>query len=370
MRVPFTDLKLQYKQIKKEINRAIAGVIQRGDFILGADVPLFEKEFAAFCGSRYAAGVSSGTDALFLALTALGIGKGDEVIVPVFTYIATASAVSYTQAKPVFVDIEEDTYNIDTAKIKKAVTTRTKAIIPVHLYGQPVNMREIADIAREYNLKIIEDAAQSHGAGYFWQGKTKRAGSMGDIGCFSFYPSKNLGAFGDGGMIVTDNEVIYKKLLMLRDCGRVSKYEHSLIGYNCRLDTLQAAILRVKLKRLGEWNELRIKAAEVYNRLLQDVDSVITPFVSSFARHIYHIYAVRTKKRDDLLAEFKKNAVGALTHYPIPLHLQRAYEGLGYKKGDFPVAEKIALEIISLPIYPYIKEEQIKFVVDIIKKIG
>jgi len=367
--IQFSDLYAQHKELDKKIKKAISKVIKKSDFILGEDVKLFEKEFAKFCNSRYAVGVSSGTAALFLALTAVKIKGGDEVIVPAFTYIATSFAVSYTQAKPVFVDIEEDTYNIDTDRIKKAITKNTKAIIPVHLYGQPANILKILKIAKEYNLKVIEDAAQAHGAAILMpDGKRRIVGSIGDIGCFSFYPSKNLGAMGDAGMITTNDEEIYKRLLILRDYGRVSKYEHAIIGYNSRLDTLQAAILRAKLKKLNTWNNMRRKVAHIYDRLLRGIDEVRTPYVSDSARHVYHVYAIRTKKRDELSRLFKERGVGAIIHYPIPLHLQEAYRGLGYKKGSFPVSERAAQEIISLPMYPHIKESQIKYVVKIIKE--
>jgi len=366
--IPFADLRAQHKQIKVEIKNAVSRVIQRGDFILGEDVVLFEKEFAKFCQSRYAVGVSSGTAALFLALVSLGIKEGDEVIVPDFTYIATALAVSYTKAKPVFVDIEEDYYNIDATKIRKAITRNTKAIIPVHLYGQPANMPEIKRIAQEYNLKVIEDAAQAHGANLQTaDGIRHMAGSIADIGCFSFYPSKNLGALGDGGMVTTNSDEVYKKLLSLRDYGRISKYEHEIIGYNSRLDTLQAAILRAKLKRLNTWNKMRQQAAGVYNKLFKGTRGVVTPRVSASVEHVYHAYVIRVKERNKVLEALKKNKIAAIIHYPIPLHLQQAYKDLGYKKGDFPLAEKIAGQILSLPMYPHLKAAQIKFVVDTIK---
>ncbi len=384
MKVPFADLRLQHKELKKEMNFAIAKVVKRGDFILGAEVGIFEKKFAEFCGVNYAVGVSSGTAALFLAVLSLDIGPSDEVIVPDFTYIATALAVSYTGAKPVFVDIEEDSYNIDVTKIKNAITKHTKAIIPVHLYGQVANMAEILKVAKEYNLKVIEDAAQAHGAVYR-EGRGERlvdgekrkkmggprsgikAGAIGDIGCFSFYPTKNLGGLGDGGMIVTNKQEVYKKLLMLRDYGRVSKYEHAIIGYNSRLDTLQAAILRIKLKKLPLWNQLRKEAAYLYNECFKDTPEVVIPYQSSFAEHIYHVYSIRVKNRDELFEVLKSKGIGVLIHYPVPLHLQAAYKNLGYKKGDFPVSEKIAGEIMSLPIYPYIKETQVRFVARVIK---
>jgi dTDP-4-amino-4,6-dideoxygalactose transaminase len=369
MVIQFSDLYAQHKELDKEIKRIINKTIKKSDFILGEDVKLFENEFAKFCNSRYAVGVSSGTAALFLALTAIKIKSGDEVIVPAFTYIATSFAVSYTGAKPVFVDIREDTYNIDTDRIKKAITSNTKAIIPVHLYGQPANMPQILNIAKEYNLKVIEDTAQAHGASIKMpDGKRRVVGNIGDIGCFSFYPSKNLGAMGDAGMVTTDNEEIYKRLLMLRDYGRVSKYEHAIIGYNARLDSLQAAILRVKLKKLNTWNNMRRNAAHIYDKLLRGIDGVTTPYILDSAKHVYHVYAIRTKKRDELAGLFKERGIRAIIHYPIPLHLQQVYRTLGYQKRDFPVSERVAQEIISLPMYPHIKERQIKYVVKIIKE--
>jgi len=369
MIIHFSDLNIAHREIKREVSLAINKVIHRGDFILGEEVSLFEKEFAQFCGTRYAVGVSSGTAALFLALVSLGIKAGDEVIVPDFTYIATALAVSYTGARPVFVDIKEDTYNIDTAQIRKSITKNTKAIIPVHLYGQPVPMHQILNIAREYNLKVIEDAAQAHGGSLKMpSGKWEKAGSIGEVGCFSFYPSKNLGAMGDAGMITTDKEEIFKKLLILRDCGRVSKYEHAVIGYNSRLDTLQAAILRIKLRKLNKWNESRRKNAQIYNKYLKELSGVIVPYVSQDVKHIYHVYAVRVKHRDRFFKRLKDKGIGVIVHYPIPLHLQKAYRPLGYKEGDFPVAEKVSGEVISLPMFPHLKEKQIKFVVDTIKE--
>lgn len=370
MNIPFTDLGAQHREIQKEVHQAIRRVIKHNDFILGQDVRLFEKEFARFNNSRFAVGVSSGTAALFLSLLSLDIGRGDEAIVPAFTFIATALAVSYTGARPVFVDIEEDTYNIDPDKIRQAITKKTKAIIPVHLFGQPANMPEILKIAKEYNLKVIEDAAQAQGAGIkVPAGRWRKTGSIADTGCFSFYPSKNLGAMGDAGMIITNSQEIYQKLLILRDCGRVSKYEHTIIGYNSRLDTLQAAILRIKLKKLTTWNNLRIKNAQIYNKYLKGIKNIITPYESRDVKHVYHVYAIRAKKREQLLARLKNKGIGAIIHYPIPLHLQKAYKNLGYKRGDFPVAEKLAQEIISLPMYPHLKETQIKFVADTIKTV-
>ncbi|MEW6075316.1 MAG: DegT/DnrJ/EryC1/StrS family aminotransferase [Candidatus Omnitrophota bacterium] len=370
MKIQFSNLHLQHAQIRKEINSAIKTVIGKSNFILGEEVRLFEAEFARFCGTKYAVGVSSGTSALFLALKSLGIGQGDEVIVPAFTYIATAFAVSYTGAKPVFVDVDERTYNIDIGMLKSAINDKTKAIIPVHLYGQPAQMAEIMNIAKAHNVRVIEDSAQAHGAeiempqGVGWV----KTGSVGDVGCFSFYPSKNLGAMGDGGMVVTNNKEIYEKVTMLRDCGRRSKYEHLVVGYNSRLDTLQAAILRAKLKRLAVWNKMRQKAAGIYNALLKGSD-LILPHVGPSVTHVYHVYAIRTKKRDVLFQEFAKNKIGVVIHYPVPLHLQKAYAGLGYHTGDLPVSERVSQEVISLPMYPHLKEADIKKVVKVIKSV-
>ncbi len=370
MRIPFVDLSLQYREIEKDMNLAFKKLIKRGDFILGEDVVNFEKEFAAYCGVKFGLGVNSGTDALYLALRSLNIGIGDEVIVPAFTYIATAFAVTYTGAKPVFVDVEPDTYNIDTAKISKAVTKKTKAIIPVHLYGLASDMQPIMNIASKFGLKVIEDAAQAHGVKYKYpNGKIVKVGSIGDVGCFSFYPTKNLGAFGDGGMITTNNEGIYKKLFKLRDYGRKSRYEHVSLGYNSRLDSMQAIILSTKLKHIDRWNSMRRKCAGIYNANFKGIDEVITPKEAVYSSHIYHVYAARVKNRDNVVPILQKKGIGVLVHYPIPLHLQEVYKSLGYHKGDFPVAEEISGEVMSLPMYPHLKEEQIKFVCDGIKRV-
>lgn len=369
MKVPFCDLGAQHKEIKTQINKAIKRTIKRSDFILGLDELAFEKEFAKYCGSEFCVGLSSGTAALFLSLLCSDIGEGDEVIVPDFTYIATALAVSYTGARPVFVDIEEDSYNINIASLEKAVTKRTKAVIPVHLYGQPVKMPQILKIAKVYGLKVIEDAAQAHGASMrLSDGQWVKCGSLGDVGCFSFYPTKNLGALGDGGAVTTNSDEIYRKLLMLRDYGRISKYEHAIIGYNSRLDTLQAAILREKLKKIDAWNKMRQEAAFYYNLRFKDVPSVITPSSEDGVKHVYHVYAIRTNKRERVYNCLRDKGIGAIIHYPIPLHLQPAYRSLGYKEGDFPVSEKTAKEIISLPIFPHLSKKQIRYVCDCIKK--
>jgi dTDP-4-amino-4,6-dideoxygalactose transaminase len=368
MKVPFLDLKKQQKQIEAEIEQAIKKVEKRSDFILGEDVGSFEREFAAYCGTSLAVGVNSGTDALFLSLVAMGIGPGDEVIVPDFTFIATANAVSYTGAKPVFADIDGKTYNIDPQKIRKAITRRTKAIIPVHLFGQCADMGPVMSIAGKYGLKVIEDACQAHGALY--KPRAGKAGSIGDAGCFSFYPTKNLGGFGDGGLVVTDNLKLYDKLKVLRDCGRnpKSRYEHSTVGYNSRLDTVQAAVLRVKLKYLDQWNRMRRYNAGLYDKLLAGELNIIKPRVAEYSEHVYHIYAVRVKNRDDLAELLRAKGIGAMVNYPIPLHRQPAYKGLGYRKGDFPVAEKVCREIISLPMHPLLAKEEIKYVADVLIK--
>ncbi|MCM8779644.1 MAG: DegT/DnrJ/EryC1/StrS family aminotransferase [Candidatus Omnitrophica bacterium] len=365
MHIPFIDIKSQHKEIEKELNSAVNNVIQRGDFILGEDVKLFEQEFAKYCGTKFAIGVNSGTDALFLSLLACGVGKGDEVIVPVFTFIATAFAVSYTGAKPVFVDIEEKTFNIDPEKIEKAVTRKTKAIIPVHLFGQPAELEPILKIARQRKLKVIEDAAQAHGAEY----KGKKVGQFGKTGCFSFYPTKNLGGFGDGGMIVTDDEKIYKNLFLLRDCGRKKRYEHATKGYNSRLDTVQAAVLRIKLQKLDRWNALRRKNAQLYNTMLKDAYAVITPHESKDSLHVYHQYAIRVKNRDKIMEFLRKNGVTTAVYYPLPLHLQPAYKELGYKKGDFPVAEEVSRDILSLPMHPGLIKKQVQKIAGLIKEV-
>lgn len=371
MKIPVLDLNRQNALIKREMGLALAKTLKRSDFILGEEEKLFEAEFAAFCGRRFAVGVNSGTDALFLSLLGLGIGAGDEVIVPVFTYIASAFAVTYTGARPVFVDIDEKTYNIDVEKIEKAITGKTKAIMPVHLYGQPADMKPVLALARKYKLKIVEDAAQAHGAKYRLSNNCWRmAGSMGDLGCFSFYPTKNLGALGDGGMIAVDDKKIYEGLLMLRDYGRKSRYEHVRLGYNSRLDTVQAAILRIKLRHLRKWNQLRRESAAVYKKELKGVKGIIIPFESDYSHHVFHVYAARLKNRKKVMERFKAEGIGALIHYPIPLHLQKVYKGLGYKKGDFPVAERVAQEIVSLPMYPYLKKSQIKFIAKVIKGAG
>lgn len=365
MNVQFIDFSEQYKIIKDEIDVGLKQVFEKGNFILGQEEKDFESEFARYCQARYGAGVNSGTDALYLALASLDIGPGDEVILPTFTFIATALCVSYTGAKPVFVDIEDTTYNLDPRKVEKAVTKKTKVILPVHIYGQSADMDEILKIAKKNNIKVIEDAAQAHGASY--QGK--RIGSLGDISCFSFYPTKSLGAFGDGGMIATDNKEIYEKILMLRDYGRIGRYEHKIKGYNSRLDTVQAVILSAKLKRLDSWNKMRADNAHYYCELLKGVKGIKTPQTKKDRKHIYQTFAVRLKNRDQVCEGMKQKGIGVLIHYPIPLHLQEAYKELGHKAGDFPVAEGVSREILSLPMFPHMTKKQIKYVCDSLKEL-
>jgi len=367
MNVPFVDLKEQYLTIKDEINLKLNEVFEKAAFILGPEAKAFEEQFAAYCQCRFAVGVNSGTDALYIAVSSLGIDEGDEVILPTHTFVATALCISYTGATPVFVDSEDKTYNIDPKSFEKAITPKTKAIIPVHIYGQPANMDEIKAIASKHNIKVIEDACQAHGASY----KEKKTGSLGDIGCFSFYPTKNLGAFGDAGMLVTDNEAVFESAKMLRDYGRAGRYTHKVKGYNSRLDTVQAVILSAKLKHLDEWSRMRQRVAAQYAERLKDIPGVIPPAVQPDRSHVFHLYVIRVqgRDRDQVLEGLKAKGIGVLIHYPIPIHLQEAYQGLGYKKGQFPVAEKVADEIISLPMFPHMTEEAVAYVCDSLKEV-
>lgn len=359
--IPLIDLKLQYKSIKKEIDKAVSKVLTNADFILGEEVDLLEKEFAQYVGTKYAVGIDSGISALELGMRALGIGPGDEILTPVNSFIASSSAISFTGATPVLVECEEKTYNIDITDAEKRITKKTKAIMPVHLYGQVVSISKVLSFARRYKLLVIEDACQAHGAKF----KGKGAGSFGDFGAFSFYPGKNLGAYGDGGMLTTDNKKIHDTVKMMRNYGQKEKYNHIFLAWNKRLDNLQAAILRVKLKHLDSWNRLRQRHAKHYTKLLGGI--VETPHEEKGAGHIYHQYVIRTKKRDALLKHLHSKGIGAGIHYPIPIHLQPAYKNLGYKKGDFPLAEKYAREILSLPMYPELTGKKIKLVAKEIK---
>jgi dTDP-4-amino-4,6-dideoxygalactose transaminase len=355
--VPFVDLSAQYPTIAPEINEAVAKVIQSTDFILGREVGLFEEEFAAYCEAKYAVGVDSGTSALELALRAYEIGPGDEVITAASTFIASALAISHAGAKPVLVDVDPYTYTIDVAGIANAITPRTKAILPVHLYGHPAHMDPIRQLAEKHGLVVIEDACQAHGARY----KGKRAGSLGHAAAFSFYPGKNLGAFGDGGIVVTHDRDIAKHLQMLRNYGQKEKYHHQFRGYNRRLDTLQAAILRVKLKYLEKWNAARRSNAKLYQEHLEGI-GVVTPTEAAGAESVWHLYVIRTENRDLLRETLASKGISAGIHYPIPIHLQPAYKDLGHQRGDFPVTEAHAQRILSLPMYPELAPELIKYV--------
>ena len=363
MKVPFLDLKVQYNSIKDDIAVGLQKVLDNTAFAGGPFVAEFEKEFALFCDTTLAIGVGSGTEALWLALLGLGVGCGDEVITTPNTFIATAEAISFVGAKPVFVDVEEQSYNMNPECIEAAITEKTKAIIPVHLYGQPADMDKIMKIAKANNLFVIEDACQSHGAEY----KGKRVGSIGDAGCFSFYPGKNLGAYGEAGAVVTNNQELSGRIKMLRDHGQKEKYYHSAVGWNGRMDGFQGAVLSAKLKHLDEWNASRRKNAELYNELLSGAESITTPVELDYAKHVYHIYAIRTENRKGLMDALAGEQIACGIHYPIPLHLQEAYRSLGYQQGDFPVAEKLASQQVSLPMYPELASEQISYVAQKIK---
>jgi dTDP-4-amino-4,6-dideoxygalactose transaminase len=364
MNIPFIDFSEQYKTIKEEVDRGWHDVCSRSAFIQGKEVQDFEEAFARYCGARYGAGVNSGTDALYLALAALNIGPGDEVILPTHTFIATALCVSYTGATPVFVDIEPETFNLDPRRLEAAITPRTKVIMPVHLYGQTADMDAVNAVARGRGIKVVEDAAQAHGASY----KGKKAGNLGDAACFSFYPTKGLGGFGDGGMVVTDDAGVYEQVKMLRDYGRADRYSHKIKGYNSRLDTLQAVVLLAKLKHLDEWNAMRAAVADQYRELLADTPLDL-PAVKDGRVHVYQTFCVATDNRDRIIEELKAKGVSALIHYPIPVHLQEAYSELGYKRGDFPQSERHADRIMSLPMFPHMTGEQIKYVCDSLKNI-
>jgi len=351
--IPFLDLKAQYRTIKPEVSLAIDRVLETCEFTLGSEVAAFEDEFAAYCRTKFGIGVNSGTSALHLALLAAGVGPGDEVITVPFTFIATVSAIYYTGATPVFVDIDPRTFTMDVTSVETAVTARTKVILPVHLYGQPVDMDPILEIARRYSLVVIEDAAQAHGADY----KGRRAGSIGDMGCFSFYPGKNLGAYGEGGMVVTDHPEYARTIRMLRDWGAENKYQHVLKGYNYRLEGIQGAVLRVKLRHLEEWTESRRAAAARYDSWLVG-SGVPTPVVAPYARHVYHIYAIRTRRRQEWQDALREEGIQTGVHYPTPVHLLPAFADLGCHAGQFPHSERAANEVLSLPMFPELTPEQ------------
>jgi len=382
MKVAFLDLKIQYRQIQHEIIPMVTESMENASFIGGPQVSGFETEFAAFCGSKYCVGVNSGTDALRFALMALGVGIGDEVITVPNTFIATTEAISQVGATPAFVDVKPDTYTMDPQILKdflenkchhtrstdypvnKSTHRSVRAVIPVHLYGQPADMDPILEVARKHNLLVIEDACQAHGATY----KDRKAGSLGISGCFSFYPGKNLGAYGEGGAVVTQEEDIADKIRMIRDHGQEKKYFHQMEGYNGRLDAIQAGVLRIKLKRLDNWNQSRRENAAYYNEVLSDIAGVTIPDEADFARSVYHLYVILVDKRDELQDFLNSKDIATGLHYPLPLHLQQAYAHLGYKEGDFPVTEEVAGMLLSLPMFPELTREQIAYVASSIKE--
>jgi dTDP-4-amino-4,6-dideoxygalactose transaminase len=361
--IPFVDLKAQYQSIKSEIDAAVIGVFESTQFVLGSAVAAFEKSFASYCTVEHAVGVNSGTSALHLALLAAGVGKGDEVITTPFTFVATVSAIDYSNAKPVFVDIDPESLTIDPAKIEAAITPRTKAILPVHLHGRTADMDPILEIGKKHGIPVIEDAAQAHGAEY----KGKRAGSMGTLGCFSFYPGKNLGAYGEGGAVTTQDAELAKKVRILRDWGAEKKYYHDFKGFNYRLEGVQGAVLGVKMKYIEAWTESRRKNAARYNEGL--AGSVYHPPVApANLRHVYHVYAVRHPKRDALMAYLNTKGIQSGIHYPIPVHLQKCFSELGHKVGDFPHSERASAETVSLPMYPEMTLSQVDEVVAALKE--
>lgn len=355
--IPFVDLKAQYNSIKTEINTAVLNLLESTQFILGDEVTAFEQEFSAYCNAGHGIALNTGTSALHLALLAAGIGPGDEVITVPFTFVATVAAIVYSGATPVFVDIDPVSYTIDVNQIEKAITAKTKAIMPVHLYGQPADMDPIMEIAQRHELTVIEDAAQAHRSEY----KGRRVGSIGDIGCFSFYPGKNLGAYGEGGMAVTNNPDYDRTMRMYRDWGQEGRYNHVLKGYNYRMDGIQGAILRVKLRYLDRWTEARRTHAAEYDQYLAP-SGLKTPTVMPYSHHVYHVYAVRTQQRAALQQKLNDQGIQSGIHYPIPVHLQKAYADLGYQQGAFPHSELAANEVLSLPMYAELSAEQVKIV--------
>jgi dTDP-4-amino-4,6-dideoxygalactose transaminase len=359
--IPFVDLQTQYRSLKTEIDAAVLKVLDSAQFVLGPAVAGFEKDFAAYCDTREAVGVNTGTSALHLALLSVGVGPGDEVITTPFTFVATAAAIEYAGARPVFVDVEPHYLTLDPAKLEAAISPRTKAIIPVHLYGQAADMDPILEIARRHGIPVIEDACQSHGADY----NGRRCGSFGTLACFSFYPGKNLGAYGEGGAVVTDDPALAAKIRLLRAWGEEVRYEHKFKAFNYRMDGVQGAILGVKLKHLETWTEARRSRAATYRRLLADA-AVELPVERPGSRHVYHLFVVRTPERDRLRARLTEAGVQTGVHYPIPVHLQPAYRDLGYSAGDFPVCEAAAAAVLSLPMFPELTDAQVAEVADVV----
>jgi dTDP-4-amino-4,6-dideoxygalactose transaminase len=361
-KIPFGDLKLQYRMLQPEIDGAVRSVLESGWFVLGSSLAAFEAAFAQYCGAAFAIGVGNGTDALQLALMASGIGPGDEVITAPNSATFTALAISGTGARPTFADIDPSTYNLDPRKLTDAITPRTRAIIPVHLFGQPAPMEPIMAIARERGILVIEDAAQAHGARY----AERQVGTIGDLGCFSFYPSKNLGAYGDGGLVTTESPELAEKVRMLRHGGQKTRYDHRLVGMNSRLDELQAAILLAKLPHLERWNERRRHIAALYTAILGDTELEL-PLETDGAHHVYHLYVVRTPHRDALQKYLADRGIETAVHYPTPIHLQEAYRWLGLGPGSFPVAERLASQLLSLPIYPELTDAKVRQVAEAIR---
>jgi len=359
--VPFVDLRAQHTALAQAIEAAIREVCQRGDFILGAAVERFEADFAAYIGTRHAIGVASGLDAIELALRANDIGPGDEVITVANTFIATVLAILAAGARPVLVDAHPESYNIDPAAVAAAITPKTRAVVPVHLYGQPAEIDAIVDLARRHHLVVIEDSAQAHGATY----KGRRIGTFGHAAAFSFYPSKNLGAYGDGGMVVTNDDRVAERVRLLRNCGQRAKYYHSIVGTNSRLDTMHAAILRIKLAHLDQWNAARRKHAAAYSKGLSS--HVHTPATMPDVEHVFHLYVIETDRRDALQESLKAKDIQTGIHYPVPIHLQEACADLGYKAGTFPVTERAAKRILSLPMYPELTPDQVDYVVEAVR---
>ncbi len=362
VQVPFVDLRAQYSKIRQEIVPKVEQVLEHASYILGPEVAQFEQAFASALEVKHVAGVANGTDALLLTLRALGIRNGDDVIIPANTFVATAEAIVHAGARPVLVDINPQTYNIDVGRIADRVTLRTKAIIPVHLYGQPADLEPIVAIAEDHGIDVIEDAAQAHGAQY----RNRKVGTIGRAACFSFYPAKNLGAYGDAGAVTTNDDQLGLTVRKLRDHGGIERFRHDVVGYNSRLDTLQAAILLVKLRHLDEWNQMRRANAQIYDDLLSEIPGIITPIATEGTTHVYHLYVVRVERgnRDELRQYLHERGIQTGIHYPIPLHLTAAFEYCQYKENDFPVAEECAKKIISLPMYPELERHQIEYVAE------
>jgi dTDP-4-amino-4,6-dideoxygalactose transaminase len=368
MPIPFYSSIREYNARKNEFDSSVQKVMSQGDFILGSEVGEFEKEAAVYLGTNYAVGVASGSDALIIASDILAYKDGAEVITPTFTFFASTSCIARIGGKPVFVDLDERSLNMDVSQIENKITAKTKGIIPVHLFLQTVPMQEICTLAQKYNLSVLEDAAEAWGMESKINNTWKKAGTIGDIGIYSFFPTKTLGAYGDAGLMVTNNEDLYKKIKSYRVHGSSIKYHHDYIGYNSRLDTIQAAILRVKLKTTSESIEKRKKHADHYTSLLSDLPGIRFPVVHDAARPVYYVYNILVQKRDELAAEFKKKEIGYSIYYPIPLHLQKCFAYLGHKKGDFPIAEKVCKEIIALPMYPELMDDEVDYICDVIRK--